>query len=83
MSADRPSIKIDYHLSLFSGKCFLKNDLEYRGQGMKWNMHSLLSSCIQKQDGSIAEDLIFNYVVVFSKYNQHYWPTKWRLHCKL
>lgn len=61
MSADRPSIKKGYHLSLFSGKRFLKNDLEYSRQGMKDAFSA--SSSIQKQDGSIAEDLMFNYVV--------------------
>lgn len=35
MSADRLSIKKGYNFSLFSGKRFLKYDLEYTGQGMK------------------------------------------------
>lgn len=40
--------------------------LGYRGQGIEWKMYSLLIYCIQKQDGSIAEDQMFNYIVVFS-----------------
>lgn len=63
---DSPSLTSDCHLFLFPANHFLKNKLGCRGLGIKWKMYSLLIYYIQKQDGSIAVDQMFNYVAVFS-----------------